>query len=119
MLARIAGGWEIKDTQPTPRQKILPLGAIGRTYADGTLAIGDAAGLVKPTTGGGIHYSIVSAALAADVIVDAVHSDCLDAATLSRDERAWREELDEELAAQQPLREAATNLSDEAIDSCF
>ena len=35
--------------------------------AIGCSAIGDAAGLVKPTTGGGIHYSIVSAALAADV----------------------------------------------------
>ena len=38
------------------------------------LAIGDAAGLVKPTTGGGIHYSILSAALAADVAIDALRA---------------------------------------------
>src|SRR2546430_9622411 len=119
MLARIAGGWEIKDTQPTPRQKILPLGAIGRTYADGTLVIGDAAGLVKPTTGGGIHYSIVSAALAADVAVDALAADRLDAQTLSAYERAWRAELADEFEAQHELRQVATTLSDKAIDSFF
>jgi len=119
MLARVGDRWGVIGGDMPPRQKILPLGAVGRTYADRLLAIGDAAGLVKPTTGGGIHYSIVSAALAADVIVDAVRSDCLDAATLSRYERAWREELDEEFEAQQSLREVVTNLSDEAIDSFF
>ena len=56
-----------RDRELPPRLKILPLGAIERTYADRLLAIGDAAGLVKPTTGGGIHYSIVSASIAADV----------------------------------------------------
>ena len=55
--------------------KILPLGAVGRTYGDRMLAIGDAAGLVKPTTGGGIHYSIVSGALAAGVVISALADD--------------------------------------------
>ena len=59
--------------------KILPLGAVGRTYGDRMLVIGDAAGLVKPTTGGGIHYSILSAALAADVAIEALAADRLDA----------------------------------------
>ena len=54
-----------------PRQKILPLAPISRTYGDRLLAIGDAAGLVKPTTGGGIYYSLVSAALAAETLADA------------------------------------------------
>jgi flavin-dependent dehydrogenase len=119
MLARVGDRWGVVDRDLPPRQKILPLGAVGRTYADRLLAIGDAAGLVKPTTGGGIHYSIVSAALAADVVVDAVRCDRLDAETLSRYERAWRKELDEEFEAQQSLRDIVTNLSDEAIDSFF
>ena len=53
-----------------PRLKILPLGPIERTYGDRLLVIGDAAGLVKPTTGGGIYYSIVSGSLAAEVAGD-------------------------------------------------
>src|SRR4029077_7175689 len=43
MLARGARKWGIDDTQEPPRQKILPLGTIDRTYADRTLVIGDAA----------------------------------------------------------------------------
>ena len=119
MLARVADRWGVGDRAAAPRLKILPLGAVGRTYGDRMLAIGDAAGLVKPTTGGGIHYSIVSAALAADVAVGALAADRLDAQTLSAYERAWRAELSDEFEAQHELRQVATTLSDKAIDSFF
>jgi flavin-dependent dehydrogenase len=119
MLGRVAARWGVPADTPPPRVKILPLGAVERTYGDRLMAIGDAAGLAKPTTGGGIHYSILSAALAADVAVDALASDSLDARTLSRYERAWRAELDDEFEAQQELRQVATSLSDRAIDSFF
>jgi len=120
MLDRIRVRWGVGAAPlPPPRQKVLPLGAIGRTYGDRLLAIGDAAGLVKPTTGGGIHYSILSAALAAEVAADALARDRLDAETLSRYERAWRAELAEEFEAQHALRDVAAKLSDDAIDSFF
>jgi len=38
-----------------PRLKVLPLGPVARTYGHRVVAVGDAAGLVKPTTGGGIY----------------------------------------------------------------
>ena len=119
MLGRIGDRWGVTTREAAPRVKILPLGAVGRTYGERMLAIGDAAGLVKPTTGGGIHYSIVSAALAADVAVDALAADRLDAETLSAYERAWRAELADEFEAQHELRQVATSLSDKAIDSFF
>jgi digeranylgeranylglycerophospholipid reductase len=119
MLARVAEKWGIEDTHEPPRQKILPLGAIDRTYADRTLVIGDAAGLVKPTTGGGIHYSILSAKLAARVAVGALENDRLDAEALAAYERAWRDKLGEEFAEQRSLRDLVTRLSDREIDSFF
>lgn len=119
MMGRVGDRWGVADRDLPPRVKILPLGAVGRTYGDRMLAIGDAAGLVKPTTGGGIHYSIVSAALAADVAVAALAADRLDAQTLSAYERKWRAELADEFGAQQELRAIVTTLSDEAIDSFF
>jgi digeranylgeranylglycerophospholipid reductase len=119
MLGRIRDRWGVHSPDLAPRVKILPLGAVGRTYGDRMLAIGDAAGMVKPTTGGGIHYSIVSAALAADVAVDALAADQLDAAALSAYETAWRATLAEEFEAQQELRRVAAMLSDKAIDSFF
>jgi digeranylgeranylglycerophospholipid reductase len=119
MLDRVGDQWGVTRTDAAPRVKILPLGAVGRTYGDRMLVIGDAAGLVKPTTGGGIHYSILSASLAARVAVDALAADKLDARTLSAYERAWRAELADEFEAQQALREVATSLTDQAIDSFF
>ncbi len=119
MLARVAARWDIDEVQQPPRQKLLPLGAIDRTYADRTLVIGDAAGLVKPTTGGGIHYSLVSAALAADVAVDALATDRLDAPALATYERQWREQLGEEFAEQRSLRDLVTRLSDREIETLF
>ena len=69
MLGRLAARWGIRSAAAAacrPRQKILPLGPIRRTFADRVLVVGDAAGLVKPTTGGGIYYSLLSARIAAD-----------------------------------------------------
>jgi geranylgeranyl reductase family protein len=119
MVERVRDRWGVIGDDLAPRVKILPLGAVGKTYGDRILAIGDAAGLVKPTTGGGIHYSIVSGALAAEVAVAALADDRLDARRLSDYEDQWRTELAAEFEAQQELREVAASLSDEAIDSFF
>ena len=51
--------------------KILPLGPVAKTWPR-LLAVGDAAGLVKPTTGGGIYYSLISGQIAADVLDEAL-----------------------------------------------
>ena len=119
MLARIVDRWGVSPDEGPPRQKVLPLGEITRTYADRLLVIGDAAGLVKPTTGGGIHYSILSAGLAADVAVDALRRDRLDALTLSRYEHRWRKQLADELHAQHALRRVVTRMSDPELDDLF
>jgi geranylgeranyl reductase family protein len=119
MVDRIAARWGIEDAHQPPRQKILPLGAIDRTYADRTMVVGDAAGLVKPTTGGGIHYSILSAALACDVAVEALATDSLNAESLAVYERRWREKLGEEFAEQRSLRDLVTRLSDREIETLF
>lgn len=43
-----------------------------QTTFDGAILVGDAAGFINPLTGGGIHNSIISAELAANVIEDAL-----------------------------------------------
>ena len=47
------------------RRRPIPLVPLCRTFGERVLVIGDAAGLTKPTTGGGIYYSLLSAELAA------------------------------------------------------
>jgi digeranylgeranylglycerophospholipid reductase len=119
MLARVAAPWGVAPDAARPRLKILPLGVIGRTHATRLLVVGDAAGLVKPTTGGGIYYSILSAALAAETADRALLRDRLDAASLAPYESAWRARLASELNAQHALRRAAVAMSDTDIDRLF
>lgn len=103
----------------TPRQKMLPLAPIERTYADRVLAVGDAAGLVKATTGGGIYYSLVSAAIAADVLGSALRANTLGARSLARYQKEWQRRLGDELKAQLSLRELAERMGDAEIDGLF
>lgn len=107
------------DLARSPRVKMLPLAPIRRTFADRALVIGDAAGLVKATTGGGIYYSLVSGSLAAQVLGEALASDRLGASDLARYEKLWRNRLDPELSAQLSLRQLANRLDDADIDSFF
>jgi geranylgeranyl reductase family protein len=101
---------------PAPRLKMLPLGPVARTYADRVLVVGDAAGLVKPTTGGGIHYSLLSGSLAAETLDEALRRDRLGASSLERYERGWRRRLGQEIRVGLAFRKMATRLSDESID---
>jgi geranylgeranyl reductase family protein len=114
-LALPRGDWSAL----TPRQKMLPLAPLDRTYADRVLAVGDAAGLVKATTGGGIYYSLVSAGIAADVLGHALGRDALDARALSRYETEWKRRLGAELKAQHSLRALAERMDDDDIDALF
>jgi digeranylgeranylglycerophospholipid reductase len=119
MLGRVAERWGIETDAAPPHLKLLPLGAIGRTYATRMLVVGDAAGLVKPTTGGGIYYSVLSAALAAETGGRALSRDRLDARSLAPYESAWRGRLAREFDAQHALRRAAVAMSDTDIDKLF
>ena len=69
----------------------IPIGPPSRTTTDRVFLLGDAAAQTKPFTGGGILYGMTAADLAAEAI------DPHDPSTLSRYERAWREELGREI----------------------
>jgi geranylgeranyl reductase family protein len=119
-LERIAPRWGLSGVEElVPRRKMLPLAPIGKTFSNRVLAIGDAAGLVKPTTGGGIYYSLVSAALAGDVLIEALRSDCLDEGSLSQYESEWRRGLKSEIESQLQFRLLVQDLDDSQIDDLF
>ena len=120
MLDRVRIRWGIRVPEGCqPRQKALPLGPISCTYGDRVVVLGDAAGLVKPTTGGGIYYSLVSAELAADTLAGALADDQLDRERLASYETDWRKRLGPELRWQLVLRRIAQRLTDKDIDSLF
>lgn len=120
MLARVRERWSVAvpDTL-SPRRRMLPLGGVRRSYADRVLAVGDAAGLVKPTTGGGIYYSIVSGEIAAEVLNAALEGNDLSAAALREYERRWKARFQGEFNAQLAMRFVAHRMRDTDIDALF
>ena len=98
---------------------MLPLASVKRTYADRVLAVGDAAGLVKPTTGGGIYYSVVSGEIAAEVLGKGLAAGDLSASALREYEGCWRGRFQSEFTAQLALRFVAQRMRDADIDALF
>jgi geranylgeranyl reductase family protein len=95
-----------------PHQRLLPLRPVPRSFGDRVLLVGDAGGFTKPTTGGGIFYSLLTASLAAETLVEAFRDDRFDAAFLSGYERQWRHRLGHELAVGAWLRDLVARLPD-------
>lgn len=102
---------------PEPRMKMLPLGPVRKTVSDRVIAVGDAAGLVKPTTGGGIYYGLLSGQYAADTLDACLTSDRLDERDLRGYETRWRERIGPDIRAGLLFRRLASRLGDRGIDA--
>ncbi|MDH7594013.1 MAG: NAD(P)/FAD-dependent oxidoreductase [Methanomicrobiales archaeon] len=94
----------------------LPLGARERTYADRVMLVGDAAGLAKPTSGGGVYTGVRSAMHAADVAVRCCELDRFDASSLEIYEKRWKDDFGRELKLGMQLLEVRQSLREEEID---
>jgi hypothetical protein len=101
------------------RHWVIPLSPIRRTYADRLVAVGDAAGQVKPTSGGGIYYGMLCAEVAAEVLAEGLRRDDLSARFLSRYERAWRGRIGAEIRAGRLFRRIFERMTGEEIDAVF
>jgi digeranylgeranylglycerophospholipid reductase len=75
----------------------IPLKPLNKTYGDRFLVLGDAAGQVKPITGGGIYFGLICANIAAETLHNAILAGNLSAPNLFNYEREWRNLLGSEL----------------------
>lgn len=97
----------------------IPISYLKRTYADRTLLVGDAAGIVKPLTGGGIFTGIVAAKHASQALTEAYEHENFNSKFLSRYEKYWKSELGRELYLDGLIQKYFTSLSDSALDSIY
>jgi digeranylgeranylglycerophospholipid reductase len=95
--------------------KRIAYGPISRSVHGGILAVGEAAGQVKTTTGGGIHYGLLCAEIAAEKITRALKHGY----SLSDYDVTWRSALAAELDIGTNLRSIAARLGDHDIDNLF
>ena len=94
----------------------IPLGIIKNTYTDRILVVGDAAGQVKPTTGGGIYFGLLCADLAAKTIIDAFKAGDFSKKFLRRYEINWKKRIEFDLTMGLYLRKLIADFSDEQIE---
>ncbi len=97
----------------------IPLKPLRRTYGERLLVVGDAAGQVKPTTGGGIYYGLLCADMAAETLHQALEVCDFSAASLAKYERRWRRKLGRHLRAGYWARQLFERLTDRQIDRLF
>ncbi|MFQ5989774.1 MAG: NAD(P)/FAD-dependent oxidoreductase [Candidatus Methylomirabilales bacterium] len=96
--------------------KAIPVSNVSRSFVDRILLVGDTAGQVKTTTGGGISYGILCGDLAAETLDRAFRAGDLTERTLAEYEGRWREEIGVELRVGSFFRRVGGMLSDEQID---
>ena len=94
----------------------IPLGGRRRTYADNLLLIGDAAGQVKPISGGGLQPAFRSAYALAETVNEAFSKGRYDASFLSVYEKRWKRDTGKELGRGYRLRRMFTSMSDAELN---
>jgi flavin-dependent dehydrogenase len=99
-----------------PVRRLLPLTPARRSYGHRVVTVGDAAGLTKPTTGGGIFYSLLSGLLAAETLTDALRGDRLEAGDLRAYEARWRARLGPHLWISSCVRRLFARLTDRHLE---
>ncbi|WP_305064501.1 geranylgeranyl reductase family protein [Methanococcoides sp.] len=94
----------------------IPIGPLKRTYSDGVLIAGDAAGQVKPTSGGGVYTGAVCAKIAGQVAAEAVSEENFSANRLKEYESRWKAALGRELRTGMRIHDFMGGLTDKELD---
>ncbi len=95
---------------------LIPLTIVQKPFGDNVLLVGDAAGQVKPTSGGGIYTGLVGAKHCASAAIQALARDDISGASLSSYYDFWLGELGEEFERLDDLRSVFLSLSDGDLD---
>jgi flavin-dependent dehydrogenase len=103
-VARLTGG-------------LIPVYGKRKLYSSGMLMVGDAAGQVKPTSGGGIYTSIMAAKLSARVAAEALEKDDCSARRLATYQDTWQRTFHSDLSLGYHLRKLLTRLTPDEIDT--
>jgi geranylgeranyl reductase family protein len=101
------------------KRKGIAFGTIPRSYSNRIIAIGEAAGHIKTTTGGGIYYGLISAEIASEIIKKAFKKKNFEAKTLSEYEKIWKGSLGREIAFGEYFHKFYSKLDDYSIDKLF
>jgi geranylgeranyl reductase family protein len=101
------------------RTRAVAQGLVSRTTRDRILSVGEAAGQIKTTTGGGISYGLLCADFAAETILECFRRSSFGAGSLATYEIRWRRAIEREIVIGQYMRRMCARLSDSRVEALF
>jgi len=119
LMSSLQAQQKIVSAEAKPCYRAIPLKPLPKTYGRRLVVVGDAAGQVKPTTGGGIYFGLLCADIAANNLHRALKADDLSAKNLASYEREWKKRLEQELRICYYARKFYEHLTDKRIDKVF
>jgi digeranylgeranylglycerophospholipid reductase len=99
LLATLRTSRKTPANKVSPDHRLIPLKPLPKTYTDRLLVVGEAAGQVKPTTGGGIYYGLLCADIAADTLHEAFQIGDFSEPRMACYQKIWHARLGNELKA--------------------
>jgi geranylgeranyl reductase family protein len=99
--------------------KVIAQGLFSRTFGERVLAVGEAAGQVKTTTGGGVAFGLLGADIAAGIILQSFAKNDFTAQALSTYENAWKTVVQKEIVLGGMARRICARLSDLQMERIF
>lgn len=94
----------------------IPVGGRRTSYANRTLLIGDAAGQIKPVSGGGLYPIFKAAPILNDTVNSAYHLGVFNSSVLALYERGWKKAFGKEISKGARMRSFYTKLDDEQMN---
>jgi digeranylgeranylglycerophospholipid reductase len=99
--------------------KAIAQGLVSKTYGERVLAVGEAAGQVKTTTGGGIYYGLLCSDIATQIIRESFEQGCFKAQALAAYEKRWRKAIQKEILTGYCARKLSAKFNDVQIEKLF
>jgi len=94
-------------------------GLVSRTYGERVIAVGEAAGQVKTTSGGGIYFGLLCSNIASRVVLKRFGEGCFSARALAEYEKLWKKAIQKEILIGYYIRKICGKLSDSQIERMF
>jgi digeranylgeranylglycerophospholipid reductase len=89
------------------------------SYTDSLLIVGDSAGQVKSTSGGGVYFGLKAAEIAAETAAECLGRNDVSSRSLARYESRWKKAIGRELRVTSLMRRVLDGLADDETDEIF
>jgi len=99
--------------------KAIAQGLVSQTFGERILAVGEAAGQVKTSTGGGIYYGLLCSEIASRVLTESFKKKDFSKEALAEYEKLWKKAIQKEILIGYYARKICAKLSDSQIERIF